>query len=71
MTINDVGGGKVRTYFYITRGQGFLLLRNEILHRYYQLDPENLLKIPAGVWGIYGQDVVLRIYLELTNPDET
>lgn len=71
MPITDLGGRNVRISFYITREQGFMLLRNEIMHLSYHIGPKNVLKIPAGVCGIHNQDVVLQEYFERTIPDHT
>lgn len=56
MPTRDLSGKSIFIPLYITKENGFLLLRSEIFHRLYQLGPENVLRIPAGVRGVSVSD---------------
>lgn len=67
LPVTDVNGINANISFYIARGDGFLLLGNEIPHKFYQVGPEGLLKIPSGVLGMSDQELQLRKYFEPTS----
>lgn len=60
----DLHGHTAQIPFYLTRGDGFLLLGNEILHSSYQNGPENVLHIPSGVCGLSSHDLEFQTYFE-------
>ena len=56
-----MSGTEAKIPFYVTRGDGFL-----ILHRSYQLGPENLLFIPKGVRDHSFKRLTFKTYTEPT-----
>ena len=68
--MSDLSGSEVRIPFYITQGNGLLLLGNEIIHRSYQLGPENLLVIPKRVRGLSEKQFTFQTYTEPTQSGE-
>jgi len=70
LPVVDMEGTVVKIPFYITRGDGVLLLGNEILHKSYQLGPENLLVIPPGVQGISRKELSFTTYCEPTSSSD-
>lgn len=59
MLITDLKGNLVHIPFYITRGDGFLLLGSEILHQSDLYGPSNEIRIPTGVRDISDEEVLL------------
>lgn len=53
--------------FYTTRGDGFLLLGNEIVLKSHQLWPESFVRISTGVRNISDQDLHVQTYFEPTS----
>lgn len=67
----DVSGNGALIWFYITRGDGFLLLDNEILHQHYLQDPEDHLRIPVRRLGKAKERIYIPVYFESTNNEES
>ena len=70
MPVKDVSGQEAKIPFYLTLGNGFLLLGNEILHQSRLLGPADLLVIPAGVRGISRTELSLQTYSEPVSLDD-
>ena len=66
LPVTDMSGTEAKIPFYVTRGDGFLLLGNEIFHRSYQPGPENLLVIPKGVRDLSSRRLTFKTYTEPT-----
>ena len=66
LPVTDMSGTEAKIPFYVTRGDGFLLLGNEILHCSYQLGLENILVVPKGVRDLSSRRLTFKTYTEPT-----
>lgn len=64
MPITDLSGNSVTIPLYITNGEGFLLIGNEIVHQSYNLGPKNLLIVPPNVREISSNELTFATYNE-------
>lgn len=70
LPVTDTCGISASIPFYITRGDGFLLLGNEILHSSYLEGPRNILRIPPNVRGISKRELLLPTFFEQISTDD-
>lgn len=56
--------------FCFTRGDSFFSLRKEILYKSYQMVPESLLRIVAGIRNTSKQDLELQAYFDPTSASD-
>ena len=71
LPITDVHGTQALIPFYITQGDGLLLLGNEIGHKSNILGPQNKIVIPKGVRDLSDKDLTLMTFDEPISPDES
>lgn len=63
----DMAGTKVKIPFYVTPGDCFPLVGNEILHKSYLLGPQNMLLITPGADDQSSKKLSLEIYSDSTD----
>ena len=71
LPITDVHGTQALIPFYITQGDGLLLLGNEIGHKSNILGPQNKILIPKGVRDLSDKDLTLMTFDEPISSDES
>lgn len=67
LPIVDLSSLQVQMPFYVTKGDGILLVGNEILHQSYQLGPGHLLVTPPNVGGLSSEELRFQTYTEPTS----
>lgn len=68
--ITNINGRSAFIPFYVTPGDGFLLLGKEKLRQSYQIGPDNLIHIPGGVRNLSTVELTLETFYEDTNLED-
>lgn len=70
LPVTNASETDTQIHFYVMSGDGFILLRNEILQCSYQLGPHDLLVIPKGVRAFSSKILIFKKYAELPTSDD-